>query len=156
MLLAQSFIHTRQNLSLLFKQGPDIEQLYSNHAHIHFDSCRISCVSLAHAQIDNLSPNISLLATLIDSHLLLIQFLGNSKACIKNMIVVQLSGDSVRRRIIKTDTIWSSLWHSGIWIQHCHCYGSSYSCGVGSIPGPGTSTCHECSQKKKERKEKHN
>lgn len=39
---ACSVIHSRQkfcqNLSLLFKQGPDIEQLYSNHTRIQFDS----------------------------------------------------------------------------------------------------------------------
>ena len=29
---------------------------------------------------------------------------------------------------------------------HCHC------CGLGLIPGPGTSKCHGCSQKKKKKK----
>lgn len=61
-----SIIHTCQefcqNMSLLFKQDPDMEQLYSNHAHIQFDSFRISCKSIVHTQIDNLPPNISLLA----------------------------------------------------------------------------------------------
>ena len=87
MLLAQSFIHTRQkfcqNVSLVFKQGPDTEQLYSNHVHIQFHTCRLSCVSSAHAQIDNLSLNISLLPTVIDSSLLLAQFLGSNKVYIK-------------------------------------------------------------------------
>lgn len=110
MLFALSFIHTRQkfcqNLSLLFKQGPDIEQLYSNHVHIHFDTFRISCVSIVHAQMDNLSSNISLLATLIDSHLLLAQFLGNKRAYIKNITVFQFAVDSVRRHIIETNTIY--------------------------------------------------
>ena len=32
-------------------------------------------------------------------------------------------------------------------IQHCHCCGSGYSCDVGSMPGPGTSTCQEHGQK---------
>ena len=30
----------------------------------------------------------------------------------------------------------------GLRIQHCHRRGSGYSCGVGSIPGPGMFTCH--------------
>ena len=87
MLLAQSFIHTRQkfcqNLSLVFKQGPDTEQLYSNHVHIQFDTCRIPCVSSVHAQIDNLSLNISLWPTVIESCLPLAQFLGSNKVYIK-------------------------------------------------------------------------
>lgn len=110
MLFAQSIIHTRQkfcqNLSLLFKQDPDTEQLYSNHAHIQFDSFRISCMSVVHAQIDNLLPNISLLTTLIDSHLLLAQFLGSKKVYIKNITIFHFSMDSVRRHIIETNTIY--------------------------------------------------
>ena len=31
--------------------------------------------------------------------------------------------------------------------QDCYCYGSGYSCGMGSIPGPGTFACHGLSQK---------
>ena len=33
-------------------------------------------------------------------------------------------------------------------IQCCHCYGSGYCCGTGSMPGPGTSACHKCNQKR--------
>ena len=36
------------------------------------------------------------------------------------------------------------LWFRGLKIQHCHCYNSSYSCGLGSIPGLGTSACCGC------------
>ena len=36
------------------------------------------------------------------------------------------------------------LWHSGLRIQHYCSYGWSHICGLDSIPGPGTSTCHEC------------
>ena len=43
------------------------------------------------------------------------------------------------------------MWHSGLRIWHCHCNGSGGCCGVGSIPGPGTSTCLKHSQKKKKR-----
>ena len=40
-------------------------------------------------------------------------------------------------------------WHHGLKIQHCH-YNSLGRCyGTCSIPGPGTSTCHGCSQKRK-------
>ena len=38
------------------------------------------------------------------------------------------------------------LWYSRLSIWQCHC------CGVGSIPGPGTSTCHRHHQKKKKGK----
>ena len=33
---------------------------------------------------------------------------------------------------------------------HCHCCGLGYHCGLGSIPGPGTSACHLACLKKKE------
>ena len=39
-------------------------------------------------------------------------------------------------------------WVSRLRIQHCHC------CGMGSVPGLGTSVGHGCSKKKKERKRK--
>ena len=32
------------------------------------------------------------------------------------------------------------LWRSKLRIWHCHCSGSGQCCGVGSIPGLGTST----------------
>ena len=41
------------------------------------------------------------------------------------------------------------LWLSGLRIHHCHCSGSCCCCSTGSIPGPGTSICHKCSQKEK-------
>ena len=40
------------------------------------------------------------------------------------------------------------LWLSRLRIQHCRCRGSGGCCGVGSIPGPGTSTCSGRGQKK--------
>ena len=40
-----------------------------------------------------------------------------------------------------------SWWLSGLSIQHYHCYGSGHCCGMGSIPGPGTSACHRHRQK---------
>ena len=40
------------------------------------------------------------------------------------------------------------LWLSGLRIWHCHCCGSDYSCGMGLIPGPGTSPCHRRLSKK--------
>ena len=37
----------------------------------------------------------------------------------------------------------------------CHCCGSGYSCGMGLIPCPGTSSCGGCGQnEKKKKKEK--
>ena len=41
------------------------------------------------------------------------------------------------------------LWHSGLRIQDYHYSSSGHCCGVGLIPGPGTSTCHGNSQKTK-------
>ena len=39
------------------------------------------------------------------------------------------------------------MWHSELRIQHCHCSSLSYCCGMGLIPGQGTSTCCEHGQK---------
>lgn len=36
----------------------------------------------------------------------------------------------------------------------CRCYGSSCHCGMGSIPGPGTSACHRHGQKREGKKKK--
>ena len=43
-------------------------------------------------------------------------------------------------------------WRSGLRIQHCDCSNSGYCCGSGSIPGPGSFTCHGhgCKEKWKE------
>ena len=41
------------------------------------------------------------------------------------------------------------LWHSGLRIWCCHCSSLGHCCGAGSIPGPGTSICYGCGQKKK-------
>ena len=46
-------------------------------------------------------------------------------------------------------------WLSELRAWCCHCCSSGQYCGLGSIPGLGTTACHRCSQKKKEkRKEK--
>ena len=36
------------------------------------------------------------------------------------------------------------------WVKdwRCHCSQLGHCCGMGSIPGPGSSACHEHSQKK--------
>ena len=62
-----------------------------------------------------------------------------------------------------TETAWVAVeawvrylaWHSGLRTQHCCSCGIGRSCSSKSIPGLGTSICHECSQKeiKIERKE---
>ena len=48
------------------------------------------------------------------------------------------------------------MWHSELRILHCHCKGLGRCCGVGSIPGPGTSTCYRHSQKKNKTKQNRN
>ena len=47
-------------------------------------------------------------------------------------------------------------WLNVLRIQHCHFCGSAYCCSMGSIPGPGISTCLECGQKKNKKKKKEN
>ena len=44
------------------------------------------------------------------------------------------------------------LWLSWLRIHHCHCSSLGHGCGMGSIPGPGTSTCCKDGQKKKKKK----
>ena len=44
------------------------------------------------------------------------------------------------------------LFCHGSRIQCCHCSSMGHYSGAGSIPGPETSTCLRCGQKKKERK----
>ena len=39
-------------------------------------------------------------------------------------------------------------WLRELSIRHCPCYCSGYCCATGSIPGPGTSACRGCVQKK--------
>ena len=46
----------------------------------------------------------------------------------------------------------SSCVASRLRIWHYHCSALGHFCGVGSIPGPGTSACRGCSQKKKKKK----
>ena len=41
------------------------------------------------------------------------------------------------------------VWHSNLRIQCCHSSGLGHCCDSGSIPGPGTSTCHRYRKKKK-------
>ena len=50
--------------------------------------------------------------------------------------------------------VWSLARHSGLKIWHCHSCNIGSSCSLDSIPGPGTSICHECSQKRKKKKKK--
>ena len=45
-----------------------------------------------------------------------------------------------------------TLWHSGLRIQHCHCNSLGCCCGMGSVPGLGTSACLRHGQKKKGKK----
>ena len=42
-------------------------------------------------------------------------------------------------------------WQSGLRNPHCHCCGLGHCYGMGPVPGPGTSTCHKSSQKKRKK-----
>ena len=58
------------------------------------------------------------------------------------------------KKLVKKNELGVPLWCSGLRIQHCHFSGLCGFCGMGSIPGPGTSKCHEHGQKKKKKKKK--
>ena len=45
------------------------------------------------------------------------------------------------------------MWHIRLRIQHYHCSSSGSCCGADLIPGLGISTCYECSQKRKKKKD---
>ena len=57
----------------------------------------------------------------------------SKRGLIFTMNMVDLYGE-------KTNAIRVFWWCSGLRIQHCHC------CGLGSIPGLGSTTCHRHSQ----------
>jgi len=54
-------------------------------------------------------------------------------------------------KIVKIQVLW---WLRGLRIQCCHCCGSGYCCGTGSVPGPGISACHRCGIKNKRERER--
>ena len=56
-------------------------------------------------------------------------------------IIYHPSGDkkNSQPKIPEPEFPW---WLSGLRIQRCHSCGSGYNCGMGLIPGLGTSTCH--------------
>ena len=41
------------------------------------------------------------------------------------------------------DTLEFPCGTGGLRIPHCHCSSSGCDCGMSSVPGPGTSTCHQ-------------
>ena len=45
-------------------------------------------------------------------------------------------------------------WHIGLRIQRCHSCGVSRSCGLDSVPDPGTSICLGCSHNIKKKRER--
>ena len=49
----------------------------------------------------------------------------------------------------KSKNLGILLWHSGLRIWYCQCSGQDCCCGVGLIPDTGTSKCHGCIPKKK-------
>ena len=58
------------------------------------------------------------------------------------------NGNSTSSSVFKKLLPGVAWWLSGLRIQRCHFHGSGYSCDTGSIPGPGTSTCHGYGQKR--------
>ena len=57
----------------------------------------------------------------------------------------------VRRYRVKKCLQGVPWWLSVLRVWHCHCCGSGHCCGESWIPGPGTSSCHRCGQKKKKK-----
>ena len=68
-------------------------------------------------------------------------------------LTIITSTPSCLSRVLSKDdpksTLAVPLWSSGLRIWHCHCSSRGHCCGSGSIPGPGTSTCHGHGQKNK-------
>ena len=48
------------------------------------------------------------------------------------------------------------LWCSGLRTHRFHCSSPGHCCGMGSVPHPGTSTCHRHSQREGERERENN
>lgn len=59
--------------------------------------------------------------------------------------ICDVSSVNCQRKIYKPGVL---LWCNGLGIWHCHCICLSHCCGVGLIPGQGTSTRHGHGQKK--------
>ena len=64
------------------------------------------------------------------------QWRGNSSFCHSSVWL-----DGIQRKL---GVPW---WLSGLRMQCFHCSGLGCCCVTGSIPGPGTSTCHRCDEK---------
>ena len=60
--------------------------------------------------------------------------------------------DKLSLNRFKKNIVGVPLWHRGLKLQCCHCSSLGCCCGVGLIPGPGTSICGGCGQKKKKKK----
>ena len=55
----------------------------------------------------------------------------------------------------KENELGVPLWCSRLRIQCGHCSGLGHCCDTVSVPGLGTSACHRCGQKRKEKENKH-
>ena len=65
--------------------------------------------------------------------------------------------DAIKNKILKIKNIYHIKTQSSmvaLWLRiwSCHCCGLGHCWGMSSIPGPRTSACHRCSQKKKKKK----
>ena len=68
---------------------------------------------------------------------------GTSTGCRFGPKTNKQANNNNNKKNPKSKKTLSSLWLSGLRIQHCH------GCGERSIPGPGTSACHRQKKKKK-------
>ena len=75
-----------------------------------------------------------------------------TKSSPKGLMVHKISYSLNLYHLSLTTIIRIPLWCSGLRIWCCHYSGLRHCCGTSSIPGPGTSTCHRCSQKKEKKK----
>ena len=77
-------------------------------------------------------------------------------SCLNSFVLVEFSHECVLlyiKNYIKKSMYGSSLvlqWVKDLALS-LHCRGLGHCHGTGLIPGPGTSACHRCSQKKKKK-----
>lgn len=90
------------------------------------------------------------------------QFLRNNKShewavlCLRTISIFLLvlgiqTCTSIFLVNIRYNILEVPLWCSGLRIWYCYSCGSGHNCNAVNVPGPGTSTCGRCSQRKKEK-----